>query len=102
MDQRPQWLQRAGAGISRGETVVCEYEGKHHALVKFPGHTFWQDRMSGQGYTPTEHLVIKKGASILRHIKLVEGRLTKAQKQDLINYVNMLDQSIDEAGREQP
>lgn len=72
--ERPEWLQRAGSGIERGETLVGIFETERFAIVKFPGHTYWTGNFLPRGYAQTEYRLLRKGKDIISAQTVHVGR----------------------------
>ena len=73
-DERPDWLDRASAGIDTGGPIVGIYEGRRFAVVRIPGHSFWSGIGVPRGYAKTSYRLIEKGQSIVRAPELHTGR----------------------------
>lgn len=78
----PDWLSALCAGSTTdARTLTVVAEGKHLAVVKYPGSSYWSG-IGGRNYGPVRYECIQKrpGLSHLRHVRelqALEGRQSK-------------------------
>lgn len=82
-DERPEWLQRAGAAYPDSRRWRVVMDGLTHAVVRAPGRACWVGRYNFGGRSPAEYLLFDKRQPHLRGLPVGQGRLTPGLRNEM-------------------
>lgn len=97
MNTQPKWLADIAYNFERGDTLEVWHEGKRFAIVRFPAHRYWSDRMNPNQYAPVSYFLHDKKserpATALFTHEVHSGRLKKADMERMKRMVELSEEA---------